>query len=100
MLSLGRSLKRKFRPHWQEGGGESRHGGPDMHLIGAYLRLEGERKTLHALSSGYYSAEYKNNPQLDRVYKYLCELGYRMSDEEARLMDGTHEYYSKSEEDD
>ena len=110
-------IKRKFRSQWQDGEGEtqaealarifgeykreSRYSGPDMHLIGAYLRMESERRTLHSLNTaGYYSAAHKNNPELDRIYKYLCELGYQMSDEEAKLMDGTHEYYSKSEEDD
>ena len=110
-------IKHKFRLSWQEGDGEtqaealarifggysnkSRYSGPDLYLIGAYLRLESEKKTLHALNMALNChAKYRNNPNLDRIYGYLHELGYQMSDEEVRLMDGTHEYYSKGEEDD
>ena len=109
-------IKHKFRSRWQDGdgetkeealarifneyNGESRYNGLDMYLIGAYLHLEDERRTFHALNTvGYYSAEYRNNTELDRIYRFLCELGYQMSDEETRLIDGSHEYYSKSEED-
>lgn len=34
---------------------------------------------------------HKENESLDFLYKYLCELGYEMSDEEKALQNGTHE---------
>lgn len=39
----------------------------------------------------------KNNPELNRFYVLLCELGYVMSDEEIQLRDGTHPIYTTGE---
>lgn len=38
---------------------------------------------------------HRSNPKLDRIYGWLCKLGYEMSDEEKRLQDGTHELLNK-----
>ncbi|MDO5398785.1 MAG: ParB/RepB/Spo0J family partition protein [bacterium] len=56
---------------------------------------------------GYYEANngeempsYKKNNRLDLIYKYLCKLGYKMSDEEKALKDGTHEFYMNGGDED
>lgn len=36
---------------------------------------------------------HKENGTLDAIYKYLCALGYEMSDEEKAMQDGTHELF-------
>ena len=36
---------------------------------------------------------HKENTGMDFVYKYLCKLGYEMSDEEKALQNGTHELF-------
>ena len=50
--------------------------------------------------NGYYSHSYgehapshNENKELDRLYDFLCGLGYQMSDEEIALRDGTHELF-------
>ena len=46
------------------------------------------------ISAGYYenwSLKYRENTKLDNIYRMLEVLGYRMSDEERALKDGTHE---------
>lgn len=40
-----------------------------------------------------YSLKYCDNDDLDTIYECLSKLGYEMSDEEKRLVDGTHELY-------
>jgi len=45
-----------------------------------------------------WQGRHKGNESLDRLYEFLCKLGYEMSDEEAALQDGTHELYLKSDE--
>ena len=37
-------------------------------------------------------SHYKNE-RLDMIYKYLCKLGYQMSDTELQLQNGTHELF-------
>ena len=53
---------------------------------------------------GYYSdncgetfPSHSSSKTLDFIYKYLCELGYGMSDEEKALQDGTHELFKHEE---
>jgi len=41
------------------------------------------------------SCRYEQNERLDRIYSFLGELGYEMSDEEKGLADGTHELFVK-----
>ena len=47
-----------------------------------------------------WSMIYAENPELDGLYRHLCELGYEMSDEEKALQDGTHELFEKQEQQD
>ena len=54
-------------------------------------------------NNGYYTAEwyasnnaksapkYRGNQSLDRIYEFLCELGYEMSETELQLQSGEHE---------
>ncbi len=35
--------------------------------------------------------------RLQRLYGYLSDLGYQVSDEEASMMDGTHELFAKAD---
>lgn len=53
--------------------------------------------------NGYYSHSYGEhapshyeNKELDRLYDFLCGLGYQMSDEEIALRDGTHELFGSA----
>lgn len=45
-----------------------------------------------------YDGRYHENEEMDRDYNFLCQLGYRMSDAEKQLQDGTHPLYLKKEE--
>ena len=42
-----------------------------------------------------WSRNYQKNPELDKLYDVLTELGYELSDEEQALRDGTHELYKE-----
>lgn len=50
-------------------------------------------------SNNYYDwyAKYVSNEELDRLYDFLCSLGYEMSDEEKALQNGTHEMFITEE---
>lgn len=64
-----------------------------MLLIMVYTRADNKReKYLN------YRNKYENNIQLDFVYDLLCHLGYKMSDEEIAMRNGTHELYEQGEE--
>lgn len=62
-------------------------------------------KFAHAFSedteeTGYFDSwrlAYRENEKLDRIYDFLCSLGYEMSDEEKSLRDGTHELFGTEE---
>lgn len=43
-----------------------------------------------------YEYKYREDMQLKHIYQGLCALGYDMSDEERRMLDGTHKLYRKS----
>lgn len=45
-----------------------------------------------------YSLKYEKNEMLDQLYAFLILCGYQMSDEERKLINGTHELYMKEEE--
>ena len=47
--------------------------------------------------SGRYVYGYRENTMLDRVYEVLTELGYEISDDEAAMMNGTHELFKASD---
>lgn len=42
-------------------------------------------------------AKHSPNEKLDRIYDFLCSLGYELSDEEKALRDGTHELFITEE---
>lgn len=62
-------------------------------------------KFAHAFSedtkaTGYFDSwrlTYRENEKLDKIYDFLCSLGYEMSDEEKSLRDGTHELFGTEE---
>ena len=39
-----------------------------------------------------------DNSRLQRLYGYLSDLGYQVSDEESTMMDGTHELFAKADQ--
>ena len=43
-------------------------------------------------------AKHDANESLDKIYIFLCSLGYEMSDEEKALQNGTHELFIKEDE--
>lgn len=45
-----------------------------------------------------YEIAHKSNSELDRLYDFLVSLGYKMSDEEKEMRDGTHELLHGQEE--
>lgn len=62
----------------------------------SYLSLED-----YNCSSFYsYNAEYYESSFLIRIYKLLAILGYQISDEEQKYIDGTHELFMKEQNDD
>ena len=69
-----------------------------MLFAAVYLRMENN-------SAGYYISNewsdnggcHQENKTLDKLYNFLCSLGYKMSDEEKALQDGSHELYTSNE---
>ena len=51
---------------------------------------DGERRSCFNYQGGYFP-----NRRLELIYRFLERIGYKMSDEEKALMDGTHELYLK-----
>lgn len=51
---------------------------------------DGERRSCFDYHGAYY-----RNKRLELIYRFLERIGYKMSDEEKDLMDGTHELYLK-----
>lgn len=45
----------------------------------------------YALNKAKRAPQHKENPSLDRIYEFLCELGYEMSETELQLQRGEHE---------
>lgn len=45
----------------------------------------------YALNNAKSAPEYRGNQSLDRIYEFLCELGYEMSETELQLQSGEHE---------
>lgn len=45
----------------------------------------------YALNDAKSAPEYSGNQSLDRIYEFLCELGYEMSETELQLQSGEHE---------
>ena len=42
-----------------------------------------------------YDGTYRPNRGMEVLYEYLCKLGYKASDEEWEMIDGTHRAYLK-----
>jgi ParB family chromosome partitioning protein len=45
----------------------------------------------YALNNAKSAPKYRGNQSLDRIYEFLCELGYEMSEMELQLQSGEHE---------
>ncbi|OFV69275.1 ParB/RepB/Spo0J family partition protein [Acetobacterium wieringae] len=58
-----------------------------------YLRADDDHR-----SYADYDNRYKGNKELDSIYNLLEILGYKMSDEEIAIRNGTHELYAREEE--
>lgn len=64
---------------------------PELHfLVITYFMLDGINESYKDWSN-----EYENNETLNTVYNMLEKLGYKKSDEEQALCDGTHELFQK-----
>lgn len=63
------------------------------------MALTGDSKEENYFFEGYGESlpTHKKNSTLDVAYKYLCKLGYEMSDEEKALQNGTHELFAVKE---
>ena len=66
-------------------------------IVVAYA-LAGDDKNRGYYTAGWYASnnaksapEYRGNQSLDRIYEFLCELGYEMSETELQLQSGEHE---------
>ncbi|CAK7080342.1 ParB/RepB/Spo0J family partition protein [Tissierella sp.] len=67
---------------------------PELYLLQAtYHQLD-------STSERYFdwNGRYDSNEDLDYVYDFLQKLGYKMSEEEKQLQDGTHELFKSEEE--
>lgn len=64
----------------------------------AYL-LQVAYRTLDSESENYFgwTLTHFDNEKLDYVYSFLQKLGYKMSEEEKQLQDGTHELFNEEE---
>ena len=66
-------------------------------IVVAYA-LAGDDGNRGYYTAGWYASnkaklapEYRGNQSLDRIYEFLCELGYEMSETELQLQSGEHE---------
>ncbi len=66
-------------------------------IVIAYA-LAGDNENKGYYTTGWYvsdksksAPEYRGNQSLDRIYEFLCELGYEMSETELQLQSGEHE---------
>lgn len=66
-------------------------------IVVAYA-LAGDDENKGYYTDGWYASnnaksapEYRGNQSLDRIYEFLCELGYEMSETELQLQSGEHE---------
>jgi len=62
-------------------------------LVGAYIRLDDSSMK----STNSYHGYYDPSEKLNTLYRHLQELGYEMSEDETKLLDGTHELIYKPE---
>lgn len=66
-------------------------------IVVAYA-LAGDDENRGYYTAGWYASnnaksapEYRGNQSLDKIYEFLCELGYEMSETELQLQSGEHE---------
>lgn len=66
-------------------------------IVVAYA-LAGDHENRGYYNNGWYASnkskqapQHKENQSLDRIYEFLCELGYEMSETELQLQSGEHE---------
>lgn len=66
-------------------------------IVAAYA-LAGDDENKGYYNTGWYASnnaksapEHRENQSLDRIYEFLCELGYEMSEIELQLQSGEHE---------
>lgn len=67
----------------------------DDSMLFVLLAVKAYVKLMIKASDAYewYTAEWKRNEGMEKVYEFLEKLGYVMSDEERALLDGSHEVY-------
>ena len=63
-----------------------------------YESGDGSGNGYYSYSYGEHAPSHDENEELDRLYDFLCGLGYQMSDEEIALRDGTHELFGGKNE--
>jgi ParB family chromosome partitioning protein len=65
-------------------------------LVLAYFR-SGDMKSINCINYSYgeHYPQYTENEQLLLIYEFLGKLGYQISTEEQKLIDGTHELYAE-----
>lgn len=86
------SIDRYISEHWCDNSGR-------MLMAAAYALCQTNYSSFRYISVNYADKKFsrKNNPELNRFYVLLCELGYVMSDEEIQLRDGTHPIFTSGE---
>lgn len=86
------SIDRYISEHWCDNSGR-------MLMAAAYALCQKNYSSFSYISVNYADKKFsrKNNPELNRFYVLLCELGYVMSDEEIQLRDGTHPIFTTGE---
>lgn len=75
-------------------------------LVYLYLALESNRHSYCSASwtavpgatKSVYMTHHKGNPTLDLIYEFLGTLGYKLSEEEQKLRDGSHPLFYKAED--
>lgn len=86
------SIDSYISEHWSDNSGR-------MLMAAAYALCQTNYSSFSYISVNYADKKFsrKNNPELNRFYVLLCELGYVMSDEEIQLRDGTHPIFTSGE---
>lgn len=70
---------------------------PDTAVILVYTALETQNITCYNRFHGNYKP---NDKAYERLYRFMTACGYKISDEERKILDGTHELYKKEDDDD
>ena len=95
------SYRKNYLTIWQQVDGKS-----DIPLVrvmlawavgGGIFWPDGPEHGLWKWDDGTYDAESSQNNDVTRLYEFLMEIGYQLSDIEKQLLDGTHECYQMEE---